>query len=134
MHMSTFAPGAPPKKPPRRNLSVSPTHSGQQFSYISPNHHQQPQQRTRQQHHSPSGESPHGGHHSHGSVGGMSFDETAQLSDRQRGERLYASARESTRSTTGALQASNSSMYILLQASFLKLTKIFHNQMICWTV
>ncbi|XP_011179080.2 ankyrin repeat and SAM domain-containing protein 1A [Zeugodacus cucurbitae] len=110
MHMSTFAPGAPPKKPPRRNLSVSPTHSGQQFSYTSPNHHQQSQsqQRTRQQHHSPSAESPYGGHQSHGSVGGMSFDETAQLRDRQRGERLYASARESTRSTTGALLASSS--------------------------
>lgn len=119
MHMSTFAPGAPPKKPPRRNLSVSPTHSGQQFSYTSPNHHQhqQTQQRTRQQHHSPSAESPHGGHQSHGSVGGISFDDTTQLRDRQRGERLYASARESTRSTTGALLASSSSMYFYFKLS-----------------
>ncbi|XP_054747595.1 ankyrin repeat and sterile alpha motif domain-containing protein 1B isoform X1 [Anastrepha obliqua] len=95
MHMSTFAPGAPPKKPPRRNLSVSPTHSGQQFTYTSPNHHQQqPQARTRQQHHS--------------SVGGMSFDETTQLRERQRSDRLYASTRESASSTTGTLLTSSS--------------------------
>ncbi|XP_017484634.1 PREDICTED: ankyrin repeat and SAM domain-containing protein 1A [Rhagoletis zephyria] len=112
MHMSTFAPGAPPKKPPRRNLSVSPTHSGQQFSYTSPNHQQHQQQqsaRMRQQHHSPSTEIPHSGRHqSHGSVGGMSFDETTQLRDRQRGDRLYASSRESARSATGALLTSSS--------------------------
>ncbi|XP_067614846.1 ankyrin repeat and sterile alpha motif domain-containing protein 1B isoform X2 [Eurosta solidaginis] len=106
MHMSTFAPG-PPKKPPRRNLSVSPTHSGQTFSYTSPNHQQQ-QGRTRQQHRSPSTDIPHSGHQSHGSMGGMSFDETIHLRDRHRGERLYASARESGRSTTGALLTSSS--------------------------
>ncbi|CAD6991567.1 unnamed protein product [Ceratitis capitata] len=109
MHMSTFAPVAPPKKPPRRNLSVSPTHSGQQFSYTSPNHNQHKQQtRTGQQYHSPSTESPYSGHQSHGSVGGMSFDETTHSRERQRGERLYASARENARSTTGVLMASSS--------------------------
>ncbi|XP_030370677.1 ankyrin repeat and sterile alpha motif domain-containing protein 1B [Scaptodrosophila lebanonensis] len=122
LHMSTFASGGPPKKPPRRNLSVSPTHTGQQFSYTSPNHQGQhsgqnsrrpPQQQ--QQQRSPSNDSPYS-HQSHGSVGGMSFDET-QLRERQRGDRLYASARESTRSAAAGMCLSSSNDMLDRQCS-----------------
>lgn len=114
LQMSTFAPSGPPKKPPRRNLSVSPTHAGpgQQFSYSSPSSQggqRQPgagQGRRRP----PPADSPYS-HQSHGSVGGMSFDET-QLRERQRGDRLYASDRQSTRSAVtggGGMNLSSSS-------------------------
>lgn len=127
MQMSTFAPAGPPKKPPRRNLSVSPTHAGpggQQFSYSSPSsqsqsqshghghgqaqgHGQGQQQQIRRQ---PPSDSPYS-HQSHGSVGGMSFDET-QLRERQRSDRLYASARQSTRSAiAGGMSLSSSSKF-----------------------
>lgn len=106
--MSTFAPSGPPKKPPRRNLSVSPTHAGpgQQFGYSSPSSQGQGQSQGRRR--QPASESPYS-HQSHGSVGGMSFDET-QLRERQRNDRLYASARQSTRSAVdGSMSLSSSS-------------------------
>uniref|UniRef100_A0A1I8MHD5 Uncharacterized protein n=1 Tax=Musca domestica TaxID=7370 RepID=A0A1I8MHD5_MUSDO len=108
--LSSFGPAAPPKKPPRRNLSVSPTNSGQPFSYTSPNHQQQQQQNnfSRSQTRSPSNDSPFS-HQSHGSVSGMSFDES-QLCDRQRGSRLFASARETTRSSAGISLSSSTDM------------------------
>ncbi|TMW46773.1 hypothetical protein DOY81_008147 [Sarcophaga bullata] len=102
--LSSFGPGGPPKKPPRRNLSVSPTNSGQPFSYTSPNHQQQ-NNFGRRHTRSPSNDSPYS-HQSHGSVGGISFDES-QLTERQRGNRLFASARESTR-TSGNVSLSSS--------------------------
>ncbi|XP_013116012.2 ankyrin repeat and sterile alpha motif domain-containing protein 1B [Stomoxys calcitrans] len=105
--LSSFGPAAPPKKPPRRNLSVSPTNSGQPFSYTSPNHQQQGTHGRRQAR-SPSNDSPYS-HQSHSSVGGMSFDET-QLSERQRGSRLFASARETTRSSAGISLSSSTDM------------------------
>lgn len=131
--LSSFAPtnnAAPPKKPPRRNLSVSPTHTGQHFTYTSPNHQQQmtaavsqsnAQQQIpiyasicrnkRTQHRSPSNDSPYS-HQSQGSISGISLDET-HLRDRQRGDRLYASARESTRSS-GGVSLSSSSKFLSL--------------------
>ncbi|KAH8278579.1 hypothetical protein KR018_005448 [Drosophila ironensis] len=119
MQMSTFAPAGPPKKPPRRNLSVSPTHAGpgQQFSYSSPSSqsqsHGQGQQQVRRQ---PPCDSPYS-HQSHGSVGGMSFDET-QLRERQRSDRLYASARQSTRSAiAGGMSLSSSNDMLDRQCS-----------------
>uniref|UniRef100_A0A6P4FNZ1 Ankyrin repeat and SAM domain-containing protein 1A n=1 Tax=Drosophila rhopaloa TaxID=1041015 RepID=A0A6P4FNZ1_DRORH len=123
MQMSTFAPAGPPKKPPRRNLSVSPTHagSGQQFSYSSPSSqsqsqshgHGQGQNQVRRQQTS---DSPYS-HQSHGSVGGMSFDET-QLRERQRNDRLYASARQSTRSAiAGEMSLSSSNDMLDRQCS-----------------
>ncbi|XP_064552810.1 ankyrin repeat and SAM domain-containing protein 1A [Drosophila montana] len=115
LQMSTFAPSGPPKKPPRRNLSVSPTHAGpgQQFSYSSPSSQGQGQQARRRP---PANDSPYS-HQSHGSVGGMSFDET-QLRERQRSDRLYASARQSTRSAVaGSLSLSSSNDMLDRQCS-----------------
>jgi len=117
MQMSTFAPAGPPKKPPRRNLSVSPTHAGpgQQFSYSSPSSQSQSQSHGHgygqsQVRRQPPSDSPYS-HQSHGSVGGMSFDET-QLRERQRSDRLYASARQSTRSAiAGGMSLSSSSKF-----------------------
>ncbi|XP_037955613.1 ankyrin repeat and sterile alpha motif domain-containing protein 1B-like [Teleopsis dalmanni] len=104
--LSSFAPvGAPPKKPPRRNLSVSPTHTGQVFSYTSPNHQQSSSARRHQR--SPSSNDSPYSHQSHGSVSGISFDEN-QMRDRQHG--LFASARESTRSTAGISMSSSTDM------------------------
>lgn len=103
--LSSFGPAAPPKKPPRRNLSVSPTHTGQTFSYTSPNHQQQ-STFGRRQTRSPSNDSPYS-YQSPSSVGGTSFDES-QLSDRQRGSRLFISARETTRSGAGISLSSSS--------------------------
>lgn len=105
MQMSTFAPQAPPKKPPRKNLTVSPTHTGQSFSYSSPNHEKHPLNR---QNRSPSNDSPYS-HQSHGSVGGMSFDET-QLRERQRGDKLFASARENSRSAARLAMSTSSEL------------------------
>ncbi|XP_065354530.1 ankyrin repeat and sterile alpha motif domain-containing protein 1B [Calliphora vicina] len=105
--MSSFGPGGPPKKPPRRNLSVSPTNSGQPFSYTSPNHQQQ-NNYGRRQTRSPSNDSPYS-HQSHGSVGGISFDES-QLTERQRGNRLFASARETARTSGGISLSSSTDM------------------------
>lgn len=113
LQMSTFAPSGPPKKPPRRNLSVSPTHAGpgQQFSYTSsPSSQGQGQPgAAAPQRRPPPADSPYS-HQSHGSVGGMSFDET-QLRERQRSDRLYASDRQSTRSAVagGGMNLSSSS-------------------------
>ncbi|KAH8382394.1 hypothetical protein KR009_003305 [Drosophila setifemur] len=124
MQMSTFAPAGPPKKPPRRNLSVSPTHAGpgQQFSYSSPSsqsqshgHGQHPVQGQQQIRRNPPSDSPYS-HQSHGSVGGMSFDET-QLRERQRSDRLYASARQSTRSAIAGGMSLSSSNDMLEQCS-----------------
>ncbi|EDW43328.1 ankyrin repeat and SAM domain-containing protein 1A [Drosophila sechellia] len=123
MHMSTFAPAGPPKKPPRRNLSVSPTHAGpgQQFSYSSPSSQSQSQSHghghgQNQVRRQPASESPYS-HQSHGSVGGMSFDET-QLRERQRNDRLYASARQSTRSAiAGGMSLSSSNDMLDRQCS-----------------
>lgn len=115
LQMSTFAPSGPPKKPPRRNLSVSPTHAGpgQQFSYSSPSSQGQGQQIRRRP---PPTDSPYS-HQSHGSVGGMSFDET-QLRERQRSDRLYASARQSTRSAVaGGMNLSSSNDMLDRQCS-----------------
>ncbi|KAL9888981.1 uncharacterized protein ACN427_008415 isoform 1-T4 [Glossina fuscipes fuscipes] len=105
--LSSFGPAAPPKKPPRRNLSVSPTHTGQTFSYTSPNHQQQSTFGRRQMR-SPSNDSPYS-YQSPSSVGGTSFDES-QLSDRQRGSRLFISARETTRSAAGISLSSSTDM------------------------
>ncbi|EDW39003.1 GL13852 [Drosophila persimilis] len=116
LQMSTFAPAGPPKKPPRRNLSVSPTHagSGQQFSYSSPCSSQGQQQQNLRR--PPPTDSPYS-HQSHGSVGGMSFDET-QLRERQRSDRLYASARQSTRSAiAGGVSLSSSNDMLDRQCS-----------------
>ncbi|KAH8241383.1 hypothetical protein KR032_011808 [Drosophila birchii] len=132
MQMSTFAPAGPPKKPPRRNLSVSPTHAGpggQQFSYSSPSSQSQSQshghghghghgqvQGQQQLRRQPPSDSPYS-HQSHGSVGGMSFDET-QLRERQRSDRLYASARQSTRSAiAGGMSLSSSNDMLDRQCS-----------------
>ncbi|KAH8326662.1 hypothetical protein KR067_011667 [Drosophila pandora] len=119
MQMSTFAPAGPPKKPPRRNLSVSPTHAGpgQQFSYSSPSSQSQSQSHGHQQiRRQPPSDSPYS-HQSHGSVGGMSFDET-QLRERQRSDRLYASARQSTRSAiAGGMSLSSSNDMLDRQCS-----------------
>ncbi|XP_052835697.1 ankyrin repeat and SAM domain-containing protein 1A isoform X2 [Drosophila gunungcola] len=123
MQMSTFAPAGPPKKPPRRNLSVSPTHagSGQQFSYSSPSSQSQSQSHGHghgqsQVRRQPTSDSPYS-HQSHGSVGGMSFDET-QLRERQRNDRLYASARQSTRSAiAGGMSLSSSNDMLDRQCS-----------------
>lgn len=110
--MSSFGPGGPPKKPPRRNLSVSPTNNGQPFSYTSPNHQQQ-NHGGRRQTRSPSNDSPYS-QQSQGSVSGMSFDET-QLTERQRTNRLFASARESAR-TSGGIALSSSSKCLNLKS------------------
>ncbi|KAH8310612.1 hypothetical protein KR044_002128 [Drosophila immigrans] len=120
LQMSTFAPSGPPKKPPRRNLSVSPTHAGpgQQFSYSSPSSQGQGQGQGQQQRQRrpPPTDSPYS-HQSHGSVGGMSFDET-QLRERQRSDRLYASARQSTRSAVaGGMNLSSSNDMLDRQCS-----------------
>ncbi|KAH8414584.1 hypothetical protein KR215_009362 [Drosophila sulfurigaster] len=121
LQMSTFAPSGPPKKPPRRNLSVSPTHAGpgQQFSYSSPSSQGTAQgqgQGQQQRRRPPPTDSPYS-HQSHGSVGGMSFDET-QLRERQRSDRLYASARQSTRSAvTGGMNLSSSNDMLDRQCS-----------------
>ncbi|XP_036674384.3 ankyrin repeat and SAM domain-containing protein 1A [Drosophila suzukii] len=123
MQMSTFAPAGPPKKPPRRNLSVSPTHAGpgQQFSYSSPSSQSQSQSHghgygQNQVRRQPPSDSPYS-HQSHGSVGGMSFDET-QLRERQRSDRLYASARQSTRSAiAGGMSLSSSNDMLDRQCS-----------------
>ncbi|XP_017953516.1 ankyrin repeat and SAM domain-containing protein 1A [Drosophila navojoa] len=116
--MSTFAPSGPPKKPPRRNLSVSPTHvgPGQQFGYSSPSSQGQGQPIAAGRRRPPASESPYS-HQSHGSVGGMSFDET-QLRERQRNDRLYASARQSTRSAVdGSMSLSSSNDMLDRQCS-----------------
>ncbi|KAH8417573.1 hypothetical protein KR222_001960 [Zaprionus bogoriensis] len=119
LQMSTFAPSAPPKKPPRRNLSVSPTHGGpgQQFSYSSPSSQlSQAAPQAAQRRRPPPADSPYS-HQSHGSVGGMSFDET-QLRERQRNDRLYASARQSTRSAVaGGMNLSSSNDMLDRQCS-----------------
>ncbi|KAH8388346.1 hypothetical protein KR093_004739 [Drosophila rubida] len=127
LQMSTFAPSGPPKKPPRRNLSVSPTHAGpgQQFSYSSPSSQgtsqgqgqgQTQAQGQQQRRRPPPTDSPYS-HQSHGSVGGMSFDET-QLRERQRSDRLYASARQSTRSAVaGGMNLSSSNDMLDRQCS-----------------
>lgn len=62
--LSSFAPTVPPKKPPRRNLSVSPTHHGQ----INAGNRMT---MTR----SPSNNSPSYSQQSHSSAGTMSCDE-----------------------------------------------------------